>query len=76
MSFPDDWVKNAVTAESRESFLTASQFLICDWQQTLEDLGVKPQEARKTAESPALALRKLFCRVNAAPLNVLGGLKV
>jgi hypothetical protein len=67
MSFPDEWVKNAVTAESRESFLAASQFLICAWKRTLEHFGVGPQEARKAAESQALALRKLFCRVNAAP---------
>jgi hypothetical protein len=67
MSFPDEWCKNAVIAKSRESFLAASQFLICDWQQTLEDFGVNPQEARKAAESQALALRKLFCRVNARP---------
>jgi hypothetical protein len=67
MTFPDQWVKNAVIAESRESFLAASQFLICDWKRTLEDLGVKTQEAIKAAESQALALRKLFCRVNAAP---------
>jgi hypothetical protein len=67
MTFPAEWVKNSVIAESREAFLAASQFLISGWQQTVKDCEIEPTEARKAAESQALALRRPFCRVNAAP---------
>jgi hypothetical protein len=74
VNFPEEWVKNSVIAVSQQSFLAASQFLISGWQQTVKDCGIEPTEARKAAESQALALRRLFCRVNAAPER-FGGIK-